>query len=120
MPQATAYLLLKHHRTLSGPKQEQRVNGRNIDTLVEQVDRTHHLQLARLQPTNNLFTDLMGIVGGHRHRCQSEFREYLRHEPGMIHAGAEGQSPHGGEIVHIPFDRLRHTSRADVAAGQYS
>jgi hypothetical protein len=44
LPQAAAELLEEEQRAVGGPEHEERVHGRHVDALVEQVDREHHVQ----------------------------------------------------------------------------
>ena len=74
--QSSAELLQEEHRAVGGAQQQQRVDHGDVDALVEQVDREHHLHPPVGQVAQRRLALVGGAVGPHRHRGDPHLVEH--------------------------------------------
>src|SRR5690606_33579542 len=98
------------------PEEQGRVDLRYVDTLVEQVDGEHGVDLALPQFAEGLIAFLGGAVRGERPGRNARAGEPLRHELRVLDADTEPQGTHPTGIVDLVPHRLQHDRRPAVVA----
>ena len=100
LAQAAAELLQEQGRALGRPQEQERVDVRHVDALVEQVDGEHDVRLARRRGRAALPGRSSGrAVAPDRDAAIPRRSELLGHEAGVLDADAEAERP------HLPTDR---------------
>ena len=112
--QPAADLLLEQHRALRGPQQQQRVDHRQVDALVVEVDSHQRAQFAALQPLRRAAA-FVGIGAAH-HAGGGQARavEPVGHELRMRHRHAEHDGPAACGIRRQPPPFVDHQAGAHV------
>ena len=117
LAQAAAELLQEQRRALGRAQHQHRVDGGDVDALVEQVDREHGAQPPVRQVAQR------GLALGAR-RCRPRSAaeampwrlKCVRHEPGVLDADAEPEAAHRRDIG-VVGDLLHDQPRPGVGAG---
>jgi hypothetical protein len=114
--QAAADLLLEQHRALRGPQQQQRVDHRQVDAFVVEVDRHQRTQLAAEQHAAGPGGGPRGSSPHHAGGRQAGTVEPVGHELGMSHRHAEHE---GAAEMHRTPDGAIHSppAGAHIVAG---
>src|SRR5215217_258211 len=105
--QPPAQLLKEDGGALGGTQEQHRVDGGDVDTLVEQVDGEEypHLAIAKI-PEGGPSRFLIG-PGGDRPGGDSGFVEPAGHVLGVVDADAESECPHASDIGDFVVERLQ-------------
>ncbi len=110
LPEAPAELLNEQRRTLRRPQHEHRVQHRDIDTFVEEIDREDHLHAASRQVAQRSFSIGSRAVTPHGYCRDAVSIEVLSHEACVLDAEAEPEAAHRtgvGEAVDLLHDEAR-------------
>src|SRR5438876_5247246 len=87
-------LLQEKRRTICRAKQQQRVHGRYIDALIEEVDGEEHVDAPGGEICKRFRPLLVWAVCPHRDRGNSRLPKHARHEPRVLNAHAEAERSH--------------------------
>ncbi len=118
LPQPSPELLEEQRRTVGRAEKEERVDGRDVHALVEQVDREDRPygavgQVAERSPA---------LVGTARcrecHGREAELAEAFGHEMSVTDADAVAERPHRRRIGDLPPDLLDHQTRPRVVGSE--
>ena len=116
--QPSPKLLQEKRRAICRAKQQQRVHGRYVDALIEEVDGKEHIDAPSGEICERSCPFLVRAVGPHRGRGNSRFPKHPRHEPRMLNAHAEAERSHSAWIVNARHDLCEHMSGPGVIRGQ--
>jgi hypothetical protein len=119
--QPPAQLLKEDGGALGGTQEQDRVDGGDVDTLVEQVDGEEYPYLAVAKsPEGGPSRSLIG-PGGDRPGGDAGLIEPVGHVLGVVDADAESECPHASDVGDLVPERLqddpgpRIVARIDVA-----
>ena len=85
-------------------------DGRDVDTLVEQVDREHRPYRAVGQVPEGGVALVAGTVTPHRYGRDAGVAEVVGHEAGVVDAHTEPEGPHRRRL-RVACDLLHHQTR---------
>lgn len=117
--QAAAELLDEQRRAVGRAQQQERVDARQVDALVEEVDGEQHLQAAVAEVAQRLLALRGGRVGPNGHRGETRVAEHARHVARMVDAHAEAQRAHLRRIGHVLPELREDQVRALIVAGEH-
>ena len=116
--QASPKLLQKKRRAIRRAKQQERVHGRYVDALIEEVDGEEHIDAPSGENVERSGPLFVRAVGPHCGRGDSRFAKHPCHEPRVLNAHAEAQSSHLAWTVNARHNLCEHVSGPDVIRGQ--
>ena len=116
--QPSPKLLQEKRRAICRAKQQQRVHGRYVDALIEEVDGEEHIDAPSGEICERSGPLLVWAVCPHRDRGDSRFPKHPRHEPRVLNAHAEAERSHPAWIVNARHDLCEHMSGPGVIRGQ--
>ena len=116
-PEASAELLEEDRRGLRRAQHQDRVNHRDIESLIEEVDSEQAHDLAAPQ----LREPLLPLVGprgaAERERGEPGTTEHLGHVMGVLDADAESKRSHSARISDLVSQGLKHLGGSSIVAG---
>jgi hypothetical protein len=115
-PQPAAELLEEHGRALRRTQEEDSVDARDVDALVEEVHGEECLDRALLQAADGGVALLGERLTGRRHARDARTREGARHEARVVDAHAEPEGAHALRVGDAPTDFLQHEPHARLGA----
>lgn len=118
LAQASTELLEKQRRALGWSKHQQCVDGRNINSLVEEVDGEQRLYATLSEVTQRSTSLIAGTVAPNRDALHASLLEAICHEASVPNADAEAQRSHVRRIAHLLSDLLDHAPSPRVVGGQ--
>ncbi len=86
---------------LGGAQHQHRVQGRQVDALVEHVDRADHVQIASTQALQSLAARVRVDLGVDGRHPQALLAQEVPHEARVAHRHAEGQSPRASKAPEL-------------------
>ena len=115
--QSAADLLLEQHRALRRAQQEQRIDQRQVDALVEQVAGHQRGDLAPRQHFGRTPALVRGRITHHAQRPDASLVQPRRHVLRVRHRDAEHQRAPTRRVARQPPPLVEHQPRAHVVAG---
>ncbi len=97
-----------------GPEQQERVDVRDVQTFVEQVDGEEHVDLTPPQGFEGVAAVLGGGRPGHGERGDPRLGEALCHESGVADGDAESEPSHPAYVEHLVAKLPEHDAHARV------
>src|ERR1035437_997610 len=94
LAQSTAELLQEDCCTLCWPEEEHRVDLREVEAFVEEVDREQDVHLPLYEPPARRISHVARRISGDRKGRKAMFRKPFRHELCVLHRCAEAKSTH--------------------------
>ena len=115
--QPTPYLLQEDSCALGGPKQKDRVNLRNVDTFVKDVDGKDGPQFPTAKPTHRLST-IVGVRFPIKSRRRQPCRvELICHESCVMNSDAKSEGSHFSWIEYPLANSANDSLSADMIPG---
>ena len=118
-PQPTAQLLQKECGAIRRSEKQNRINGRDVDAFVEEVDGKHDVYSSVFQILQGTCSFSLGRVCPYGRRLDSRLVEDARHVSGVSDAHAKPEGPNHGRIARAAIQFLQHDACVSVVYRQH-